>query len=166
VLSANHRQTRTAGISGAWQPTIAFKALGFKPPFDGCELQGSYGHRWRDQYGTHSAVEIALTPRARRYFANRAAARDLALFVRSRKTQQIRRSLGAELIAALRREYGTAVVVLASKSETAPVGAVGVWASGSRTVFSERSSAGVRFFVELENGKIVKESVRGLAFVF
>jgi hypothetical protein len=166
VLSANHRQTRTAGVSAPWQPTIAFVVHGFKPPFDGCELQGSYGHRWRDQYGTHSAVEVALTPRAHRYFANRAAARDLALFVRSRKTQQIRKNIGPDLIAALRREYGSAVVVLTSKNATAPVGAVGVWASGSRTIFSEKSTVGVRFFVELENGKIVKESVRGLAFVF
>jgi hypothetical protein len=167
VLSANHRQTRSAGISAAWQPKIAFKSLGYiKPPFDGCEFQGSYGHRWRDQYGTHSAVEIALTPRADRYFANRAAARDLALFVRSRTTQQIRKKLGPELIAALRSQYGDAVVVLPSKTARAPVGVLGVWASGASTVFSEQSSAAVRYVVELKNGKIITETVRGLAFVF
>jgi hypothetical protein len=166
VLSENHRRTRSAGISGAWEPTIAFKVLKFKPPFDGCELQGTYGHRWRDQYGPHSVVEIALTPRARRYFENRAAARDLALFVRSRKTQQLRKQTGPALIAALRRAYGGAVVVLSTEKEAAPARVVGVWTSGRRTIFSERSTVGVRFYVELVDGKITKETVRGLAFVF
>ena len=166
VLSANHRQTRSAGISTAWEPAIAFKLLGIKAPLDGCELQGSYGHRWRDQYGTHSAVEIPFNERARRYFENRAAARDLALFVRSRKTQQLRKKTGGELIAALRAAYGDQVRVLDAERAVMPPGVVGVWTRGNRTVFSERSTVGVRFFVELTDGKITRESVRGLAFVF
>ena len=166
VLSDNHRRTRSAGISGVFQARLALKFRGLKPPFDGCELQGSYGHRWRDQYGTHSAVEIALTPRASRYFENRAAARDLALFVRSRQTQRIRKQTGAALVAALRRAYGDAVVVLPTARAAAPVGTVGVWVSGTRTVFSEKSSVGVRYYVQLDKGRITKETVRGLALVF
>jgi hypothetical protein len=166
VLSANHRQTRSAGVSTGWEAKIAFKLLGIKAPLDGCQLQGSYGHRWRDQYGTHSAVEVPFTDRARRYFENRAAARDLALFVRSRKTQQLRKQTGGELIAALRQAYGDEVRVLESERATLPAGVVGVWTRGNRTVFSERSTVGVRFFVELTDGKVTKENVRGLAFVF
>jgi hypothetical protein len=166
VLSANHRQTRSAGLSASWKPRIAFKLLGIKAPLDGCQLQGSYGHRWRDQYGTHSAVEIAFTAKARRYFKNRAAARDLALFVRSRKTQQLRKKSGAELIAALRATYGDQVRIVGSERAVLPAGVLGVWTRGNRTVFSERSTVGVRFFVEVINGKITKQNVRGLAFVF
>ncbi len=90
----------------------------------------------------------------------------LALFVRSQRTQQIRKQTGRALIAALRRAYGRAVVELASETAAGPVGTVGVWTSGSRTVFSEESNVGVRFYVELNRGKITKETVRGLAFVF
>lgn len=167
ITGDNIRKTRSAGISGKWQPTVAFKILGYiKPPFDGCEIQGSYGHRWRDQYGTHSAVEVPLTERGRRYFEDRATARDLALFVRSRKTQQIRKLTRATLIAALRSAYGDQVAVLTSRRPSAPAGVVAVRVEGTRTIFSETSSLGHRFYVQLENGKITRENLRGLAFVF
>lgn len=167
ITGNNVRKTRTAGISHEWQPSLAFKLLGYiKGTIDGCEIQGSYGHRWHDQYGAHSAVEVPLTERGHRYFEDRAAARDLALFVRSRKTQQIRKLTGSELVAAIRRAYGNRVVVLTAKTPTASEGTVAVRVAGARTTFTETSSVGVRFYVQLENGKISKENVRGLAFVF
>ena len=167
ITGNNVRKTRIAGISRQWRPSVAFKILGYiKGTIDGCEIQGSYGHRWRDQYGSHSAVEVPLTLRGRRYFEDRAAARDLALFVRSQKTQQIRKLTGAELVAAIRRVYGKRVALLTAKVPNAPAGTVGVRVAGVRTTFTETSSVGVRFYVQLENGKIEKENVRGLAFVF
>jgi hypothetical protein len=167
ITGHNVRKTRSAGISYEWRTPVAFKILGYiKPPFDGCEIQGSYGHRWHDRYGPHSAVEVPLTAAGRRYFEDRAAARDLALFVRSRKTQQIRKLTGSALIAAIRHQYGAAVSTLHSDAEHGRPSTVGVWTSGARTVFSETSTVGVRFFVELQDGKIEQENVRGLAFVF
>jgi hypothetical protein len=167
ISGNNVRKTRVAGISHQWQRSVAFKILGYiKGTIDGCEIQGSYGHRWHDQYGTHSAIEVPLTDRGRRYFEDRAAARDLALFVRSQKTQQIRTLTGGELVAAVRRVYGDRVAVLTAKTPNAPAGTVGVRMAGDRTTFTETSSVGVRFYVQLENGKIKRENVRGLAFVF
>jgi hypothetical protein len=168
VVSPTIRHTRGAGTSlAATGDETAFKILGYiKPPFDGCEISGSYGHRWHDQWGTHSPIEVPLTPRGQRYFDNRAAARDLALFVRSREMHQLRKLHGPALVAALRKHYGTHVTILDSQTATAAPNTVGVWTAGARTIISERSSAGGRFYVEIDNGKITKENVRGLAFVF
>jgi hypothetical protein len=169
VVSPTIRHTRSAGVSVSWNGSseTAFKILGYiKPPFDGCEIGGNYGHRWHHQRGTHSPVEAAFTARGRRYFENRASARDLALFVRSRTMQRLRMKSGAAFIAAIRAQYGSRVTVLASETATAPAGTVAVWASGTRAILSERSRVGGRFYVQLDNGKISKENVRGLAFVF
>ena len=70
-------------LARRYQPRLALRIAGLPVPFDGCEIQASYGHRWPDRFDSHSAVEVAFTERARRYFDDRAAARDLALFVRS-----------------------------------------------------------------------------------
>jgi hypothetical protein len=165
-LTQNVRRTASAGTSLAWQSSVAVRIIGVKPPFDGCEIQGSYGHRWRDQYGTHSPVEIAFNQRAQRYFEDRAAARDLALLVRSMQMQQLRRQTGAALRRQLVHHYGAALSFLTAHDARPPAGRVGVWIQGSTTVFSETSSVGVRFYVQLEDGKITRENVRGLAFVF
>jgi hypothetical protein len=169
VVSPTIRHTRSAGVSFSWNGSseTAFKILGYiKPPLDGCEISGRYGHRWHDQRGSHSPVEAAFTARGRRYFESRASARDLALFVRSRTLQRLRTKNGAAFIAAIRAQYGSRVTVLASETALAPADTVAVWASGRRTIISERSRVGGRFYVQLDNGKISKENVRGLAFVF
>jgi hypothetical protein len=153
-------------ITARWRPPVGFRVVGIPTPFDGCDIQGTYGHRWRDQYGAHSLVEIPLTDRGRRYFADRAAARDLSLFVRSRTTEDLRKLTGPRLVAALRRAYGDRIIVLPRSDAAPPLGVVGVHTSGARTVFSERSSTGDRVYVEFENGKIVGQNLRGLAFVF
>ena len=79
----------------------AIRIFGLARPYDGCEVEGGYGHTWPDRNHSHSAVEIALTPRGRRYFADRAAARDLALLVRSHAMQKIRRLTGSALTSAI-----------------------------------------------------------------
>ena len=162
----NVRNTRDVWTTARWRPPVAFRVSGVPTPFDGCDIQGTYGHRWRDGRGTHSLIEVPLTERGRRYFADRATARDLALFVRSRTTRELRTLTGRRLVAALRRAYGDRVVVLPRADALPPPGLVGVHASGGRTVFSERSSTGNRLYVVLEQGKIVDDNVRGLAFVF
>jgi hypothetical protein len=162
----NVRHNGSAGISTAVAPEVAFRMVGIKPRYDGCEAGGSYGHRWHDQHGSHTTVEIALTPQGSRYFENRATARDLAAFVRSAKTQSIRRKTGVALVAAIRKAYGTEVHILASATARAAPGQVGVWNRDTRTIFSEVSRLGDRFYVEFKNGKLIKQNVQGLAFVF
>ena len=162
----NVRHNRSAGISAPLTPLVALKTVGIKPRYDGCEAGGSYGHRWHDHYGPHSTLEIPLTQEGGRYFEDRATARDLAAFVRSAKTQAIRRRTGTALIVAIRAAYGRQISVLSSASATGQPGQVGVWTRGNRTVFSERSHLGDKLYVEFDNGKIVHQNVRGLAFVF
>jgi hypothetical protein len=109
---------------------------GLAPPYDGCEVRATYGHTWPDRNGSHSAAEIAFTARGRRYFADRAAARDLALFVRTREHHSLRATA-----------------------------AIGVQRAGGATTYSERSSTGRRFFVTLDHDKVIAENVRTFAYV-
>jgi hypothetical protein len=162
----NVRHNRSAGISTAVAPEVAVRMVGLKPRYDGCEAGGSYGHRWRDQHGPHSTIEVAFTPHGSRYFEDRATARDLAAFVRSAKTQSIRRKTGAALVAAIRKAYGNDVQILASATARAAPGTVGIWNRDARTIFSEVSHLGDRLYVEFKNGKLIKQNLRGLAFVF
>jgi hypothetical protein len=166
VNGQNIRHNRRAGISAPLGPSVALRISGIAPQYDGCEIGGSYGHRWPDRFGSHSILEVALTPQGDRYFEDRATARDLAAFVRSAKTQSIRRKLGSALRAAMRATYGNQVALLGSASASAPPGRIGIWTQGGRTTFSERSHLGDRLYVEFDGGKLVRENVRGLAFVF
>lgn len=167
ITGNNVRKARTAGIGSVWKKHLTVQMTPYlKPPFDGCTISGSGGHYWHDRLGTHSELEVPLTPRGRRYFEDRAAARDLAEFVRSGKTQAIRRKTGPALIAAVRKAYGRQVDVLASAGAVAPAGRVGVFVAGTTTVFSERSTVGVRFFVAFKDGKRARDNLRGIAFVF
>src|SRR5205807_9971109 len=73
---------------------VSIRIQGMQPPFMGCDVEGTYGHTWPDRNHSHSAVEIAFTPAAARFFEDRAAARDLALFVRSSAMHTIRKLNG------------------------------------------------------------------------
>jgi hypothetical protein len=166
INGQNIRHNRSAGISTPFAAEVAFRTVGIKPRYDGCEAGGSYGHRWHDQYGPHSTLEFPLTAHGDRYFEDRATARDLAAFVRSAKTQAIRRKSGSALVAAIRLAYGIQIEVLHSPATSAQPGQVGVWTHGPRTVFSERSHLDDRFYVQFDHGRLTHENVRGLAFVF
>jgi hypothetical protein len=167
ITGNNVRKAREAGVSAVWKPRFALKMTGYlKPPFDGCTIGGSAGHSWHDRNGPHSEVEVAFNERGRRYFEDRAAARDLAEFVRSPKTRAIRSQTGAAVVAGVKGAYGSQVDILTSAKARASAGRVGVYVSGTTTVFSEQSTVGVRFFVEFTNGKRTRDNVRGLAFVF
>lgn len=142
-----------------------------RPPFDGCLVSGSYGRRWNDPRGQHSPAEIAFTATGRRFFDERAIARDLALFVRSPKLAAARRSLkqgrAAPSAAALIRGLPARVVVLAARNRLPARGQIGVWSDRRETIeVSARSSTGKRLFIELRVGKIGRHNLEGLAFVF
>ncbi len=103
-------------------------------PFDGCDIERGYGHTWPDPHGYHSAAEIAFTARARRFFADRAAARELALYMRWSKHHP-----------------------------NAPTTGIRIAHNGAVTVYSVRSTTGKRFSVTKRGGRIVRENVRPYA---
>jgi hypothetical protein len=151
------------GFAGRFQRHVAVRMFGLPRPFDGCELSGSYGHRWPDRYASHGPVEIALTEKGRTYFADRAAARDLALFVRSGKVQRIRRETGAALERGL---GGYPIVRLTSADSSPPLGKIGWAPTPAGVTFVERSPTGRRFFVEVQDRKIRRQNLKPFAFVF
>jgi hypothetical protein len=141
-----------------------------KPPFDGCLVSGSYGRRWNDPRGQHSPAEIAFTAAGKRFFDERAVARDLALFIRSPTLAAVRRSLKqggtAPVASALTRGLPARVVVVAERGLPGS-GEIGVWSNRRDTIeVSARSSAGKRLFIELRGGRIAQHNLEGLAFVF
>jgi hypothetical protein len=151
------------GFEGAFAQSVAVRIFGLPQPWDGCEIQGSYGHRWPDRNGSHSAVEIPLTGTGRRYFADRAAARDLALFVRTAKVQRVRKLTGAALVAGLSRYP---IVRLGSASSSPPLGQIGYALAPDGVVFVEQSPSGRRFVVEIRHRRIARQNLKPYAFVF
>jgi hypothetical protein len=139
------------------------------PPYDGCELGGLYGHRWNDAYGTRNAVEIPLTTEGRHFFNDRAAARDLAYFVRSGRVQQIRLSATPRAgLEAFVQRYRGRVVELSSPEATAPEDTIGFWIGNRTLVFTVTSSTKRRLFVVAKRGtlKLPEKNLGDLAFVF
>ena len=151
--------------SRAFGQTIKARFFGLKPPLDGCEIGGDYGHRWPDRFGSHSVVEIPLTSAGARYFTDRAAARDLAAFVRQRVIQKLRHETGAAIAKGL-ATYAPRVVRLASAVSSPRVGRIGWSLSATGVTFVERSATGRRFVVVVEAGKIIHQNLKPYAFVF
>lgn len=156
-------------------PAVSFVVRGDglpSPPFDACWVGGSYGRRWNTSHGMRSALEVGFTDRGRRYLVERAAARDLAYFVRSPELTAIRRSLktggaapsGPEIA---RRFKTNRVRPLAFARQRTPVGVIGVWSDGKSVIeVSERAADGRRLFVRLRGGRIATHNLHALAFVF
>jgi hypothetical protein len=156
------------GFSYLTGPRVAIRTFGIRRPFDGCEIQGGYGHRWPDKLDSHSAVEIPFTAAGRRFFADRAAARDLALFLsRNAGIRQMRREPTAVFTGWLRKRFSPRVVELPSSSASPPQGRIGFRTTGSTVLFRRVSSTGHVFTVVVgEKGGIATENVRPLAFVY
>jgi hypothetical protein len=139
------------------------------PPYDACELNGDYAQRWNDPRGVRNPVEVPFTSAGRNFLDERAAARDLALFVRSPRIRQLRRALeedvGASLPTAevIRRGLPQRVVLLTSPDAAPSAGRIGVWSEGRRLLASTKTAAGKRLFVELESGRIVRHNLGDLA---
>jgi hypothetical protein len=140
-----------------------------RPPYDGCEIGGLYGHRWNDAFGTRTAVEIWLTVRGRHFFNDRAAARDLAYFVRSKRVHQVRLSATPRVgLQWFVRRYPGRVVELARPSDRVPKDVIGFWIGPRTIVFTVTSSTHRRFYVVARRGtfKLPSKNLGDLAFVF
>jgi hypothetical protein len=150
----------TAELSSSpWGPQIV-------APFDGCTITGMYGHTWNDAHGFHDAVEIPLTSAGRRYFAERAVARDIEWLARSRLFHDIRYALQPPSSADAARRLAPRVVAMSSPSETPPLGRLGIWIGPNRRiVLAERASTGRRFFLELRRGLNYRTNVDELTGV-
>jgi hypothetical protein len=141
----------------------------FQAPYDGCEIGGFYGHQWNDAWGTRDAVEIWLTASGRHFFNDRAAARDLAYFVRSERVHKIRISgnprPGLEWFV---HRYPRRVVKLPNSTARVPEHVIGFWIGARTIVFTTTSSTGRRFFVVAKHGsfKLPSKNLGDLAFVF
>ena len=137
----------TAELSGRpWGPQIA-------APFDGCTMTGMYGHTWNDAHGFHDAVEIPLTPAGRRYFVERAVARDIEWLARSRVFHDIRYARQQLSSAEAAHRLAPRVVPMSSPSETPSAGRLGIWVGPNRRiVLAERAPTGRRFYLELRRG--------------
>jgi hypothetical protein len=146
---------RGDGEGGRFAPSVGFALSGVGRPLDGCEVQASFGRRWPDPIGDHAAVEIPLSAAGRRYFADRAAARDLALFVRSRRMHTLRREHGNALLRDVRAAYPA---LAHSRIRIAP--------TSTGAVYSETSPTGRRFSVTVSHGRIAKQNLKPYGFVF
>lgn len=153
-----------------FHPPKPLRSRPYLAPYDGCEISGFYGRRWNDAFGTRDAVEISLTASGRHFFNDRASARDLAFFVRSRRVQQtIRLSEGPSSgLGWYVDRYPGRVVRLKSPSTTVPKDVIGVWIGAGKIVFTATSSTGRRFFVVAKRGtlKLPANNLDKLAFVF
>ena len=140
------------------------------PPYDFCEVSGTYGRYWNDEEGPREVVEVPFTTIGRRYLDERATARDLAYWVRTKKLHRIRLAIhrgqrgpsARELV----RIFGTRLVPLESRDGAAPKGKVGVWTDGKIIVASELTPAGRRLYVTVRGVRIGATNIRDLAFVF
>jgi hypothetical protein len=148
---------RGTSVQGRLAPRVGLRLNGVGRPVDGCEVQASIGRRWPDRLHDRAAVEIPLTAAGRRYFADRAAARDLALFVRSARMHRLRREPAPAARRDILRAYGREL----AKS---PIRITVVDPSTLR--FTERSATGRTFAVTVRAGRIAAENLRPYAFVF
>jgi hypothetical protein len=147
---------RALSISGAFSDSIGLTLTGVGRPFDGCELDSSRGHRWPDPLGSHSPVEFPLTATGRAYFPDRAAARDLALFVRSGRMQKIRKEPGAKLLHDMTAAYGRELRRSHIRYSLTPGG----------ITFTEKSSTGKLFKVAVAHGRITQSNIAPYSKVF
>jgi hypothetical protein len=140
------------------------------PPFDYCEVAGTYGRYWNDDEGTRELVEVPFSAEGRRFLDDRATARDLAYFVRTRKLRRIRKAIyrgqSSPSASELARLFGPRVVPLTARSATGPAGKVGVWTNGKVIVAAERTPNGRRLFVTVRGLLIGATNIRDLAFPF
>jgi hypothetical protein len=162
---------RGGGGGGAAKHGRFVVRLSGKAPYDGCQVSGSFGRRWGSGRSWHAPVELALTAAGRRYFAERAAARELAYFVRSPAMSAVRRALKRETgeappAAELAGRFDGAAVGLASPDANPPEGKIGIWTDADDQIKLTKVVGGKTLFVELREGRIARTNARPLAFIF
>jgi hypothetical protein len=148
---------RGTSDGGRFASSVGVQLHGVGTPFDGCEVQASIGRTWPDVLDNHAAVEIPLTPVGRRFFVDRAAARDLALFVRSRRMHQLRKEPAAQARHDIEVVYGRNLA-------RSPIR---ITVTDPATLrFTETSSTGKAFQVTVRKGRIAGQNVKPYGFVF
>lgn len=148
---------RSLGQYGRIASKVGFSVQGIGIPVDGCDVEASIGRTWPDRLHNHAAVEIPLTAKGREFFADRAAARDIALFVRSRRMHTLRKEPAVQARADIVQTYATPL----------RHSAIAITVVDRATLrFSERSVTGKRFFVTVHNGRISSQNLKPYAFVF
>jgi hypothetical protein len=172
VRVAGKTFSKGVGVSKPFAPVVRGELGGnpwappFVAPFDGCTITGMYGHTWNDAHGFHDAVEIPLTAAGRRYFVERAVARDIAWLARARVFHDVRYARQSLSAAEVAPRLADRVVPLSAPTETPPVGRLGLWLGGTRRiVLAERAPTGRRFFLELRHGVIYRTNLGELASV-
>jgi hypothetical protein len=140
------------------------------PPFDYCEIAGTYGRYWNDEEGTHELVEVPFNALAKRYLDERATARDLAYLVRNKMMWPIRKAVqdGADVpsAASLARIFGSRIEPLARRGAVPSAGMVGVWTGGRLIVASERAPDGRLLFVTMKGTRIGANNIFDLSHPF
>jgi hypothetical protein len=172
VRVAGKRFTKGVGVSTPFA-TIVRGELGGSPwerpfaaPFDGCTITGQYGHTWNDAHGFHDAVEVPLTAAGRRYFVERAVARDIAWLARARVFHDVRYARQQLSAAVVAPRLARRVVPMSGPTETPPVGRLGLWIGPNRRlVLAERAPTGRRFYLELRRGVIYRTNLGDLTGV-
>ncbi len=167
VTVGGREYSSAVSVSTLFAPTVrtGLSPLGrsFAAPYDGCTVAGTYGHTWNDAHGTHDTVEIPLTPKGRRFYAERAAARDISWLARASTFREIRYARGPLSMNEVARRLGNHVVPLDSAEETPPIGKLGVWVGDPRRiVLVERATTGRRLYLEIRRGIIYRTNLLGL----
>ena len=159
VRVAGKRFVKGRGVSTPFASLVQREIAGspferpFTAPFDGCTITGQYGHTWNDAHGFHDAVEIPLTPAGRRYFIERAVARDIEWLARARVFHDIRYARQPLSSAEAAHRLAPRVMAMSGPSRTPPVGRLGLWIGRNRRiVLAERAPTGRRFYLELRHG--------------
>jgi hypothetical protein len=168
VMVSGREYSRAVNVSTAFAPTVraGLSPLGggFAAPFDGCTVAGTYGHTWNDAHGTHDTVEIALTPKGRRFLAERAVARDISWLARARVFRDIRYARGPLSADEVARRLGNHVVPVDNPEATPPIGKLGLWVGDPRRiVLVERATTGRRLYLEIRRGIVYRTNLVGLA---
>ena len=128
-------------------------------PFDGCEASSQVGHIWPDRLGSHAAAEIPLTARGRLYFTDRAAARDLGLFIHSARLRDAWTPGGKQLVTRLPAKFGTQLTHLPSPAAPLAPGRVGYGLVPNGATFVETSPTGKRFAVTIAHRQITHQNL-------
>ena len=159
VVRGGVTRDRTLGYSSHLQPTAGFRFNGIGNPLDGCYMNGRYGHRWPGRLDNHSVIEVPFTEAGRRFFEDRAAAGDLALFNRRLRRER------HPLTAADLRVFGARIAALPSRAASPPRDMIGYWVDDSSILLRRVSSTGRRFEIVVgPNGRIRSENVGPLVY--
>jgi hypothetical protein len=167
VVVGGREYSRGANVSRPFASTVRANLSpaspgGLTAPFDGCTATGTYGHTWNDAHGTHDLVEVPLTARGRRYFAERAVARDIAWLARARVFKAIRYAQRPFTSASAAAYLAERVDPLDRPSDTPAVGRLGIWLGPDRrVVLAERTPTGRRLYLELRKGLIYRTNLIG-----